>query len=135
MQVILGLDIGEKRIGVAVGDSAVKIASPYGIVAMGDSAVAEIQQLADKLRVATIVVGLPRNAAGEETRQSAFSRDFAEKLRPLGLPIVLQDESLTSVMAADMLSSQQRSKKHNKQQIDAMAASLILSDYLEANYG
>lgn len=101
---------------------------------MGDETVAEIQKLVEKYQATVLVVGLPRNAYGEETKQSRYVRDFADKLRPLGLPIVLQDESLTSVEAEQVLLKLHHSKNYNKEQIDAIAASLILRDYLEANH-
>lgn len=136
MQVALGLDVGEKRIGVAWGDSQVKIAAPHGYIDMNDATVIEIEKLIDKFNATVLVVGLPRNASGQETEQSQYVRDFVEKLRPLGLDIVLQDESLTSVEAEKILSRQGHAQSdRDKGRIDAVAASLILSDYLEANFG
>jgi putative Holliday junction resolvase len=134
-QVALGLDIGTKRIGVSWGDSAVKIATPYGVVAMDDNTIIEIKKLIEKFKATVLVIGLPRNAAGEETKQSKFVRDFAQRLEPLGPSIVFQDESLTSVEAEQLLSKIHRSNSYNKDQIDAIAASIILSDYLEDNFG
>jgi putative Holliday junction resolvase len=132
MQVAIGLDVGEKRIGVAFCDGQVRIAVPYGVVAMNDQAVIEIEKLIDRFRATVLVVGLPRNNQGKETKQSQYVRDFVEKLRPLGLPIVLQDESLTSVEAEQRL---QGLPLQEKGKIDAEAAAIILSDYLEANFG
>jgi putative transcription antitermination factor YqgF len=79
------------------------------------------------------VVGLPRNSQGQETQQSQYVRQFAKSLNVFNLPIECQDESLTSVEAKSLLNLQ-RSNFYNKQQIDAMAAALILTDYLEAKY-
>jgi len=134
-QVFLSFDIGEKRVGVAWGDSEVKIASPYGVLLMDETILDEIKKLIDKFKPTALIVGLPRNSKGEETKQSQYVRDFATKLETFGLPIVFQDESLTSVIAEDMLSNKQRSNKYNNGKIDASAASIILSDYLEANFG
>ena len=129
MRVALALDVGEKRIGLAWGDDQVKLASPYGIVEMGENVVAEIANIAEKLKAEVLVLGLPRNSKGEETQQSLYVRDFAKKLEVLGLPIVFQDESLTSVEAEK---NAQSSKNYQAgQPIDDIAASLILSDYLE----
>lgn len=134
-EVAVGLDVGEKRIGVAWGDSDVKIAVPYCVIGMDDETIIEIEKAVDKLGATILVVGLPRNSEGLETRQSQYVRDFVEKLIPLNIPIVLQDESLTSVKAEELLKPQ-HSKNHNidKGEIDAMAASLILQDYLEASF-
>ena len=135
-KIIIGLDVGEKRIGVAWGDNDVKIAVPCGVIEMNDEVVIQIEKMVEKLNVSTIVVGLPRNSSGEETNQSKFVRDFIKRLKNIDTPIVFQDESLTSVQAENLLSNHKRSKKHNinKGEIDEIAASLILQDYLEANF-
>lgn len=131
MQIALALDVGEKRIGLAWGDDQVKLASPYGIIEMNENAVTEIEKIANKLKAEVLVIGLPRNSKGEETQQSVYVRDFAKKLEALNLQIVFQDESLTSVEAEKIA---QRQKKYRLgQPIDDIAASLILSDYLEGN--
>ncbi|MDR1197337.1 MAG: Holliday junction resolvase RuvX [Candidatus Nomurabacteria bacterium] len=134
---VLGLDVGEKRIGVALGDSEVKIAAPLGVILNGEDVILEIEKLVGQKNVDKIVVGLPRNAGGVETQQSAYVRDFSERLLPLNLPIIFQDESLTSVEAENTLYKLQRSKNYNniaKGEIDARAAALILQDFLEAEY-
>jgi putative Holliday junction resolvase len=134
---VVGLDVGEKRIGVAYGDSEVKIASPIGVISNDEKLVLEIERLVSAKNVDKIVIGLPRNSSGLETKQTDFVRDFSEKLLPLGLPIVFQDESLTSVEAENMLYKLQRSKNYNntaKGEIDARAAAIILQDFLESAY-
>lgn len=134
----MALDVGEKRVGVAVGDSEVKIAVPNGALQNDDSVVDEIGKIIKLKDIDTIVVGLPRNSSGEETKQSEFAREFAEKLTVFNLPIVFQDESLTSVEAEDILQSLQGNNQRNlseKGEIDAKAAAIILTDYLEANFG
>ena len=124
----LGLDVGEKRIGVAVGDSAVKIASPIAVIENDDEVIINIEKLLDKYLIDKIIVGLPRNSQGEETAQSQYVRDFSEKLKPLSIPIVFQDESLTSVQAIERLSK----NKSTKSDIDAESAVIILTDFLES---
>ena len=124
----LGLDVGEKRIGVAIGDSAVKIASPIAVIKNDDEVIINIEKLLDKYLIDKIIVGLPRNSKGEETAQSQYVRDFSEKLKPLSIPIIFQDESLTSVQAIERLSG----SKTKKSDIDAEAAVIILTDFLES---
>lgn len=77
----------------------------------------------------TLVVGYPRNQQGEATAQTRFVEDFVEQLGSLDVEIVFQDESLTSVKAEEYLRRQK--KPFEKGEVDALAASFILQDYLE----
>jgi len=129
---VIGLDVGEKRIGVAVGDRLVKIASPKMAVDVDGTEIEIIKQLIVDQSVDTVVVGYPRNQSGEITDQTRFIEQFSEKLK-MALPdknIVFQDESLTSVIAEQQLKSYNR--PYSKGDIDAQAAAIILHDYLEA---
>jgi putative Holliday junction resolvase len=127
----IGLDVGEVRIGVAAGDSSVKIAFPLEIVLNDALAPEKITQISHRENAELIVIGLPRNSHGEETAQSAFSRAFASKLEKNGLKTVFEDESLTSVMAEARLKS--RKKPYSKGDIDKEAAAIILTSYLESS--
>ena len=129
---LLALDVGEVRIGVAVADTAVKIAVPYGALDVDGTEVREIARLAVTHGVDTIVVGYPRNQSGEPTAQTAAVEEFASQLNDLATDVVFQDESLTSVAAEDRLKS--RGGKYSKGDIDAEAAVIILQDYLEEHY-
>lgn len=126
---LLGLDIGTVRIGVAVADGTVQIATPHGVVLVDGSEVEAISKLVDLHGVSTIVIGYPRNQSGEATQQTAFVESVAKKLEGIA-EIVFQDESLTSVMAEDRL--KQRKAGYKKEDIDAEAAAIILQDYMEA---
>jgi putative Holliday junction resolvase len=77
----------------------------------------------------TLVIGYPRNQSGETTKQTEYVEQFAEKLRDLPVKIEFRDESLTSVLAERRLSSMK--KPYVKSDIDAMAACIILEQYLE----
>jgi putative Holliday junction resolvase len=136
-QRVLALDVGQKRIGVAYGDSDTKIAVPSGVILNDDKVIDEIAKLTEQKAIDIVVLGLPRNSQGEETQQSQLVRAFGQRLAGLGRPVVFQDESLTSV-EAEVILQQKRCKNYNirdKAAVDAQAAALILSDYLEANYG
>jgi putative Holliday junction resolvase len=141
VETVLALDVGEKRIGLAIGDSDVKIAVPSGIIENNQQVTDKIEQIIYSKKIDKIVVGLPRNSKGEETKQSAYTRSFAEKLKQFDLPVIFQDESLTSVEAEESLHNLQRCKNYNKTAkttktaLDDAAAALILSDFLETNYG
>jgi putative Holliday junction resolvase len=129
----LALDVGERRIGVAIADTATRIPVPYTTLNVDGLEHTRIRELVAELGTGVVIVGLPRNQHGEETAQSQITRDFASKLVPLNIPIILQDESLTSVLAEKYLNSQK--KPYTKADVDMHAAAIILGDYLEANYG
>ena len=123
----LSLDVGGRRIGVAVGDNLTKIASPVAVVINDDKAIINIKKLTEKYRIEKIIIGLPRDNRGEETAQSKYVRKFAKKLKSLKIPLIFQDESLTSVEAEARISA-----RGDKTSIDAEAATIILTDFLEA---
>jgi putative Holliday junction resolvase len=126
---IIALDVGTQRIGVAWADSKLKVPFPLVTIPNDDKVIRAIVTLYHDQFGGQVVVGLPRNQQGEETAQSKYSRDFAKRLEQEQLPIVFQDESLTSVMAEDEL--KRRGKPYNKGDIDNLAATFILRDYLE----
>ena len=128
---VIGLDVGEKRIGVARGDTDTRIAVPLGFLMADDSEWEKLAQIITLNNISTVVVGLPRSNEGNETAQSNYARDYAKVLEEKfpGVEIVLQDETLTSVVAEERL--QARKKPYDKGEIDAEAATIILQDYLE----
>lgn len=128
---VLGLDVGEKRIGVARADSSTRIAVPVGFVNVDGSEWQEITKIAKTQRTNFFVLGLPRSNEGNETKQSLFVRNFAKTLleKIPEAKIRFQDESLTSVVAEERLKS--RRKAYVKGEIDAEAAAIILQDFLE----
>ena len=123
------LDVGEKRIGVAIADPSIKIAIAYDIFLVDGSELEQITRFITLEEVETLVVGYPRNQQGEATAQTRFVEDFVEQLGSLDVEIVFQDESLTSVKAEEYLRRQK--KPFEKGEVDALAASFILQDYLE----
>ena len=140
-EILLGLDVGTRRIGVAWGDNEVRLASPLEPVMNDGQALDQIAKLVAKMGVTTVVVGLPRNADGLETQQSQYTRQFADDLVDTLISnsldqvnVVMQDESLTSVQAEDQL---RRDKRHFDDRmlrdgtLDSQAAVIILTDYLE----
>lgn len=125
----LALDVGEKRIGVATAEDAVKIAVAHSTIIVDGTEIEQIRMIAAQEASDIIVVGYPRNQSGEATKQTDYVESFAEKLQTLGLPIEFQDESVTSVQAESILKAQ--GQPYEKGDIDAVAATLILQDYLE----
>lgn len=129
-QNIVCLDVGEKRIGVAVADSSVRIAVPFEAIEVDGDEIEAIAKIVVTERADTIVIGYPRNQAGETTAQTTYVEAFADKLKDIAANIIFQDESLTSVLAEQQLAVHKR--PYSKGDIDAQAAAIILQDYLEA---
>lgn len=125
---IISLDVGEKRIGVAVAHDGIKIAVPHSTIDVDEHVVDAIARIVEQEKADLIVVGMPRNQSGETTAQTASVQDFAAKLEGIA-SLVFQDESLTSVHAEKILES--RGQSYMRGDIDSLAASLILQDYLE----
>ncbi len=128
----MALDVGTKRIGVALGDNQVRIAIPYGTIEVDGNEFDEIRRLIGYNDIDVLVVGYPRNQSGEATAQSRYVEEFVENLGEVPPDIIYQDESLTSVIAEDRL--KKLGKPYEKADIDSMAATIILDDYMELDY-
>jgi len=131
---VLGLDVGSKRIGIAISD-------PLGITAQGLETLQrqnkrrdfeKLAKLAHDYEVAEIVVGFPLRMSGVEGIQAEKMQAFAEELRKrLQLPVHLWDERLTSAEANRLLRETQMSIRRRGQVVDQMAAVLILQSWME----
>lgn len=128
---ILALDVGEKRIGVAIASSIARLPRPLTTLdATSDSVFDAVQEIITSESIDTIVVGLPRGLQGQHTAQTAAIEQFTEQLRQaIKLPIHQQDEALTSRKAEAELAS--RGKPFAKGEVDALAATYILEDWLQ----
>lgn len=134
----LGLDVGERRIGVALSDASGWMASALTTVAARpeEQAIARIGRLAVEHAVHAIVVGLPLTMRGEVGPQATTVQRFAETLREaLGLPIHLFDERLTTAAAEQLLRDMGLKPEKRRQQIDQVAAAIILQDFLDHRRG
>jgi putative Holliday junction resolvase len=132
---ILAVDYGEKRIGLAVSDELGITASPLMTLARrsDDETVRQIAQLASKLRVTQIVVGLPRRTDAQEGEMERKVKAFAEKLRQaVSVPVVLFDERFTTRIAEQVLLEADLSRRKRKQVRDRLAAVILLQSFLEA---
>jgi putative Holliday junction resolvase len=123
---IVSLDVGERRVGVAIASVIAKLPRPLTTLENTDDIWAQIDALATEHDAETIVVGLPRNLSGDDTAQTLYVRTFAEKLSDY--TVEFQDEALTSQKAEKELNG--RGKPFAKGDIDALAATYILEDYL-----
>lgn len=128
----LGIDVGTKRIGLARVNSIARLPEPLTTVAMSDSAVDEIKTIATNYHSDIVVVGLPRNLSSEDTKQTEYCRLFADKLRELGIPVVLQDEALTSAHAESQIASgvYRKNAMGKPVTVDEVAATIILNDFI-----
>ena len=138
---VLGIDYGEKRIGLALSDATALLASPWKTIANDANVGAAAQRIALEVNALVtepdglnaIVIGLPRRLSGEPNDQTPRVRKFAELLAGrVSIPIALQDERLTSHAADELLALRERDWRKRKQRVDAMAAALILQDYLDS---
>jgi len=130
-QSLVCLDVGEKRIGVAVADTAVRIAVAFETIEVDGTELNKIAEIVLREGAKTLVVGYPRNQQGETTAQTQYVERFAAQLEEVVENIVFQDESLTSVIAENRLIAMK--KPYVKGDIDAQAAAIILEDYMETH--
>jgi len=138
---IVGLDVGTRRIGVAISDATGTLARPVGVLRPAGLeadaprvAATEIARLrSEEDGVSALVVGLPCRLDGSANDMTARVRAFAEALgRLTGLPVMLQDERLSSREAESRLAVTIKDWRARKTRLDAAAAAIILQDYLDA---
>ena len=140
---VVGLDLGRRRIGVAVSDPTGTLATPWRTVSgAGSAAVVAgriaglLAELADDVPAVRVVVGRPSHLDGraheEDARVTAVARAIEEQA---GLPVALQDERLTSVEAEQRLARRERDWRRRKARLDAAAAAIILQEHLDARAG
>ena len=130
---ILALDVGKKRIGLAVSDE-------LGITAQGIETLQrtriredleQLREIASRWNVQILLIGRPLHMSGTESRQSNYTQEFAERLQHhVQLPIVFWDERLTSAEAERMLRSSGATIEQKRNAVDRLAAVLLLQSYL-----
>jgi putative holliday junction resolvase len=138
---VLGVDVGERRVGLAISDRSRTLARPLTTltIASADDAVARVAAAINTLRaeddgLATVVVGLPSRLDGSPTEQTPKVIGFIDALRKQTgelVAIVTEDERLTSREAESRLAVRERDWRRRKQKLDAAAAAIILQDYLD----
>jgi putative Holliday junction resolvase len=132
----LGLDLGSVRIGVATSDPGRVIASPYDVISRGkDHATdhAAITAAVLDTEAAVVVVGLPKNLSGKETAAAQAVRAEVDELRAaLAVPVVFWDERLSTVTAQRSLIAGGMRRKQRKDNVDKVAAAVILQSWLDA---
>lgn len=138
---IVGLDVGERRIGVAISDATCTLARPLTTLQTSgldgnalDLVAAQIQRLAgEEDGLASIVVGLPRRLDGSPGAMTPRIERFGSNLRArMDLPVVFQDERLTSREAESRLAVREKDWRARKARLDAAAAAIVLQEYLDS---
>lgn len=135
---VLGLDVGERRIGVAMSDPTGTIAQSLAVLSRTPwkSVVARVQALVAEQDVGEIVVGLPLRLDGTEGPAAAQARTFADRLRDeVPVPVVLYDERLSTAEAERTMVAADASRRRRRERRDAVAAALILQGYLDRPRG
>lgn len=133
---IVGLDPGERRVGVAVSDELHMIASPVSIVDLKRGGWEKLDEIIESYDPELIVVGIPTSMSGREGPQARAARRFADEIRERsGRETHFQDERLTSFMAEQSLIELGKNRKDRKRHLDAVAAALILQGFLDARRG
>ena len=135
MKRIVGIDVGEKRIGIAASDMLGMTAQGVETYTRtgGDGDAAYIAAKARELGATLVVAGLPLNMNGTEGPSAQYVRAFAAEVEALGLEIKFQDERLTTVSAERMLIEADVSRKKRRQVVDKLAAVYILRAYLDTH--
>jgi putative Holliday junction resolvase len=124
---LLALDVGSARIGLARASMNARLPEPLPTLKNDSSFIIKVKEAIEENQIDTLIVGLPRNMSGQETKQSVYVREFcANTLNKLNLPIIYQDETLSTVKAQEWI----KRNNYNKTSLDSVAAVIILEDYL-----
>ena len=137
MGTVIALDFGEKRIGVAIGETELGQAHPLAVIRAQtkDERYAAIGKLVEEWRPADFVLGLPTHVDGTPHEMTARCRNFADSLkRRFSLPVHLVDERLTSLDAEARLRETGRNSKSARPLLDAVAAQLILQTWFDTRH-
>ena len=131
----MALDVGTKRIGIALSDYLHVIATPHTTIPRTpeQDAIESILKIAKENNVKTIIVGLPINMDGTKGFQAQDCIDFSQKI--CGFDIMYEDERLTSVISNQILIQADLSRKKRKKKVDGLAAQIILQSYLDRKGG
>tara|TARA_Y100000590_G_scaffold402852_1_gene488954 strand:+ start:259 stop:672 length:414 start_codon:yes stop_codon:yes gene_type:complete len=131
----LGIDYGERRVGLALSDKSSLIASPYKTLQYfsEDDLISEIKKIVLDKEIEIFVIGLPLNMKGNDSAQTKKVRKFKKLLSGLELPIIYEDERFSSTIAKNSLVLQNVKTGYNKSEVDRTAAAIILQQYLDKN--
>ena len=132
----LGLDLGSKTLGISISDMTNTIASVYTTLNFKDenyeSLILPLKEIIDKESIDTLVLGLPKNMNNTLGERAMITLDFKKMLEEkFKIPVIMEDERLTSVISNNVLIEANVSRKKRKKRVDGMAAVIILQGYLD----
>lgn len=133
---VMAIDLGEKRIGVAISDPTRTVAKAYGVLRRKSRRedFTRYAHIIAEQQVTLLVMGLPVPLSGVEGDRAAWVRDYTAELQQhLDIPVVFWDEALSTQRAEESLRARGAGRKQAKQRLDAVAAAFILQDYLDAH--
>lgn len=133
---ILGIDLGSRTVGIAVSDILETIASPVNTFRIRENDLQEalgyVKMVIEEYGIQKIVLGLPKNMNGTIGPQAEYCLQFKDLLeKEVGLEVVMVDERMTSIMANNAMLEADLSRNKRKQNVDKLAASIILQSYLD----
>lgn len=132
--IIMAVDLGKARTGIAVCDKTEFLASPYRVIneTYIEKLLDRVADCAEETKAELLVVGLPKNMDGTEGESAENARLFAQRLKEkTGLPVEMKDERGTTITAHNYLNITDTRGKKRKAVVDAVAATIILQDYLD----
>ncbi len=129
---LMGIDFGEVRIGIALSDPLQIISQPFRVITNNDNTISEIQDIIKTEEVGKIILGLPVNLDGEDTKKTMEVREFADILKNnVDIPVIFYDERYTTVEANEELKQMGYGIAESRKVVDKVAASIILKSYME----
>ena len=138
MSRLLGIDYGEKRIGIAISDEGGRLAFPHTIVLNNEDLISEVLDIMEKYSIETVVIGESKDFNLRENRIMEEARDFADELKEKGgVEIIFHPEFMTSMQAEKthfQLSERHKDRGVEKsKKLDAQAAAIMLQSYIDTN--
>jgi len=130
----LGLDLGTRTLGVALSDQTATIATSYKTIRYDtkEQLFMELKKIIDEYSVSKLILGYPKNMNNTIGPKALMTEEFKQELENIfDLPVILQDERLTTVEATNYMLEADMSRKKRKQKIDSLAATIILQTYLD----
>ena len=136
----LGLDLGTRTLGISMSDITHTIATSYKTIRFEDSQyddlLVELKQIIDENKISKIILGLPKNMNNTIGDRALTTLEFKAKLeKEFNLPVIMQDERLSTVEATNYMIEADMSRKKRKKKVDALAANIILQTYLDKEKG
>ena len=136
----LGLDLGTRTLGIAISDATHLVATPYTVIRFPDSSyentIEPLKNIIENEKIEKIVLGLPKNMNNTIGDRATTTLEYKKTLEAeFNLPVIMQDERLSTVAAHNYMIEADMSRKKRKQKVDGLAASIILQTYLDIERG